>query len=138
MNSVKRDITTYHNDQFKLDLQADDTDSTWEKFKEVLYNIPQRTIRHNNKLPWVNTTIRRLTRRRKRARVKAKKTMKYADWKRYHKLTKDLKNQLREAHNEYVSGIFSDGTRGINKKAWAGHISSQNEKPGIYQVKTKR
>ena len=60
----------------------------------------------------------RLTRRRKRARVKAKKTMKNADWKRYHKLTKDMKKQLREAHNDYVTEIFSDGTtRGINKKA---------------------
>ena len=39
LNSVKKDITTYHNEQFKLDLQADDTDSTWEKVKEVLYNI---------------------------------------------------------------------------------------------------
>ena len=83
MNAVKKDITTYHNEQFKLDLEADDTNSTWDKFKEVLYNImrkhiPQRTIRHNNKLPWVNTTIRRLTRRRKRARAKANKTMKNA------------------------------------------------------------
>ena len=56
VNSVKKDITKYHNEQFKLDLEADDTNSTWEKFKEVLYNImrkhiPQRTIRHNNKLP---------------------------------------------------------------------------------------
>ena len=117
MNSVKKDITTYH-------LEADDTNSIWEKFKEVLYNImrkhiPQRTIRHNNKLP----SIRRLTRRRKRARAKAKKTMKNADWKRYHHLTKYLKKQLREAHNDYVTGT----TRGTNKKAWT-----------IYQVKTER
>ena len=36
MNSIKQDITTYHNEQFKLDLEADNTNSTWEKFKEVL------------------------------------------------------------------------------------------------------
>ena len=58
MNSVKKDITAYHNEQVKQDLQPDDTDTTWDKFKEVLHNItkkriPQRTIRHNNKLPWV-------------------------------------------------------------------------------------
>ena len=60
MNSVKKDITAYHNEQVKQDLQPDDTDTTWDKFKEVLHNImkkriPQRTIRHNNKLPCVNT-----------------------------------------------------------------------------------
>ena len=143
MNSVKKDITTYHNEQFKLDLEADDTNSTWEKFKEVLYNImrkhiPQRTIRHNNKLPWVNTTIRRLTRRRKRARAKANKTMKNAEWKRYHQLTKDLKKQLREAHNDYVTGIFSDGTtRGINKKAWTYIESKRRDNIGIPPLKNK-
>ena len=138
VNSVKKDITKYHNEQFKLDLEADDTNSTWEKFKELLYNImrkhiPQRTIRHNNKLPWVNTTIRRLTRRRKRTRAKAKKTMKNADWKRYHQLTKDLKKQLRE-----VTGIFSDGTtRGINKKAWTYIKSKRRDNIGIPPLKNK-
>ena len=143
MNSIRQDITTYHNEQFKLDLEADNTNSTWETFKEVLYNItrkhiPQKTIRQNNKLPWVNTTIRRLTRRRKRARVKAKKTMKNADWKRYHKLTKDLKKQLREAHNDYVTGIFSDGTtRGINKKAWTYIKSKRRDNIEIPPLKNK-
>ena len=64
--------------------------------------------------------------------------MKNADWKRYHKLTKDLKKQLREAHNDYVTGIFSDGTtRGINKKAWTYIKSKRRDNIGIPPLKNK-
>jgi len=140
MDSIKDDINQYRNEQLRADLEAGDTNDTWEKFKKALYDIlnkhiPQRTVRDKTKLPWVNTRIRRLTRRRKRARRKAKESGRNSDWKRYHKLTKQLKQQLKEAHQEYITDIFSDSSKGINKKAWAYIKSKRKDNIGIPPLK---
>ena len=65
MESLKGEITHYYNDEFKQNIEANGINETWEKFKEVLNklmkkHIPQRNIKHNRKLPWVNNGIRRL------------------------------------------------------------------------------
>ena len=82
-------------------------------------------------LPWVNNGIRRLMRRRKRARAKSKKTGKVADWNRYKEMDKDLKKQLREAHNEYLTNIFTGDDDRLSKKAWAYIKSRRKENIGI-------
>ena len=70
-------------------------------------------------------------RRRKRARAKSKKTGKVADWNRYKELDKDLKKQLREAHNEYLTNIFTGDDDRLSKKAWAYIKSRRKENIGI-------
>ena len=94
-------------------------------------HIPQRNVKQNGKLPWVNNVIRRLMRRRKRARAKSKKTGKVADWNRYKGMVKDLKKQLREAHTEYLTNIFADDKDRLSKKAWAYIKSRRKENIGI-------
>ena len=136
MESLKGEITHYYNDEFKQHIEANGINETWEKFKEVLNklmkkHIPQRNIKQNCKLPWVNNGIRRLMRRRKRARAKSKKTGKVADWNRYKEMDKDLKKQLREAHNEYLTNIFTGDDDRLSKKAWAYIKSRRKENIGI-------
>ena len=94
-------------------------------------HIPQRNVKENCKLPWVNNVIRRLMRRRKRARAKSKKTGKVADWNRYKGMDKDWKKQLREAHTEYLTNIFADDDDRLSKKAWAYIKSRRKENIGI-------
>ena len=134
--SLKGEITHYYNDEFKQHIEAIDINETWEKFKDVLNklmkkHIPQRNVKQNCKLPWVNNVIRRLMRRRKRARAKSKKTGKVADWNRYKGMDKDLKKQLREAHTEYLTNIFADDDDRLSKKAWAYIKSRRKENIGI-------
>ena len=69
MESLNWEIAHYYNDEFTQNIEANGINETWEKFKEVLYklmkkHIPQRNIKQNCKLPWVNSGIRRLMRRR--------------------------------------------------------------------------
>ena len=120
MESLKGEITHYYNDEFKQHIEANGINETWEKFKDVLNqlmkkHIPQRNIKQNCKLPLVNNVIRRLMRRRKRARAKSKKRGKVADWNRYKEMDKYLKKQLREAHNEYLTHIFADDDDRLSK-----------------------
>ena len=94
-------------------------------------HIPQRNAKQNGKLPWVNNGIRRLMRRRKRARAKSKKTGKVADWNQYKGMYNDLKKQLRVAHTEFLTNIFADDDDRLSKKAWAYNKSRIKENIGI-------
>ena len=94
-------------------------------------HIPQRHIKQNGKLPWVNTGIFRFMRRRKRASAQSKKTGKVADWNRYKGIDKDLKIQLREAHTEYLTNIFADDDDILSKKVWAYIKSRRKETIGM-------
>jgi len=104
MDAIKHELHNYRNQQFQDHCKEGDVNYTWEKLKITLQTImdkyiPQRTIRQNTKLPWVNTAIRRLGRRRGRARKKAKTTGAEKDWNRYHKMTKEMKQKLKDAHH---------------------------------------
>ena len=142
MGSLKEDITQYYNSNFNQHLAAEDINETWEMFKDTLHtlirkHIPQRTIKNNHRLPWINEGIRRLMRRRKRARAKAKTTMKEADWDRYKKLDKVLKKELRTAHVEYLSSMFSEEDR-LCKMVWAYIKSRRKENVGIPPLADKK
>ena len=75
----------------------------------------------------VNNGIRRLMRRRKRARAKSKKTGKVTDWNRYKGMDKDLKKQLREAQTEYLTNIFVDDDDRLSKKASKAYFKSRRK-----------
>ena len=111
MSSLKQDLKLYEQEEFIAHLGTGDINHTWNYFKMALSemikkNIPQRTITQNHRLPWVTASIRRLTRRRRRARKKARITNKAADWKRSKELDKETKIQLKEAHETYLKDIF--------------------------------
>ena len=88
-------------------------------------HMPQRNVKQNCKLPWVNNGIRRRMRRRKRARAKSKKTGKVADLNQFKGMYKDLKKQLRAAHTEYLTNIFADDDDRLSKNAWAKKVRPQ-------------
>ena len=94
-------------------------------------HIPQRTITQNHRLPWVTASIRRLTRRRRRARKKARIANKAADWKRSKELDTETKIQRKEAHETYPKDIFTSETHRMTKKAWYYIKSKKRDTIGI-------
>ena len=84
MQSLKNDIKHYAENEFKEHCESLDMNETWEQLNETLHTMmnkymPYRMMGQNGMLPWINTKLRRLSRRRKRARVKAKNTKVNAD-----------------------------------------------------------
>ena len=136
MSSLKEDLKLYEQEEFIAHLGTGDINHTWNYFKMALSemikkNIPQRTITQNHRLPWVTASIRRLTRRRRRARKKARITNKAADWKRSKELDKETKIQLKEAHETYLKDIFTSETHRLTKKAWSYIKSQRRDNIGI-------
>ena len=136
MSSLKEDLKLYEQEEFIAHLGTGDINHTWNYFKMALSemikkNIHQRTITQNHRLPWVTASIRRLTRRRRRARKKARITNKAADWKRSKELDKETKIQLKEARETYLKDIFTSETHRLTKKAWSYIKSQRRDTIGI-------
>ncbi len=83
-------------------------------------NVPHKFLKGHRDLPWWNNHLRKLCRRKKRARIKAKRTKKHRDWKRYRDLQRQFKCDNIKAHNEYITSIFTpENGEKLSKKTWS-------------------
>ena len=69
--------------------------TTMEKF------VPSKMSSSKHTHPWINTKIRRATRRKQRAHRKAKSTKQKKDWDRYKKIQTSAQKEIRYAHKKY-------------------------------------
>ena len=90
----------------------------WEYFKNSVNsvmeeNIPSKTFRNNNSLPWFNKKLKRLVRRKTSLYNQAKKTHQWSD---YRKFQKHCKREFKQAEVDYVNRIIQDGLDNNNTK----------------------
>ena len=124
--------TTFHS-KYTTDTPVQDL---WNDFANELKWIMDKlvpnkmsTTRYNQ--VWVNTQIKRLSRRKIKAYNKYKRTKKDKDWHRRVRLEKEMKRETRSAYNEYMTGIL-DPELGGNMKRLYGFIKSQkNDSNGV-------
>ena len=93
--------------------QSHSASENWNTFKNGLNqvieeNIPTKTIKEKHNLPWITQSIKRIVRRRKRARCKARRTRSIPDWERYKELTKSMKREQK--HTRITSATYLSQT----------------------------
>ena len=67
----------------------------------------------------MNTKIRRATRRKQRARRKAKSTKQKRDWDRYKKIQTSAQKEIRHAHKNYMGNVVSSDIKQSPKQFWS-------------------
>ena len=82
------------------------SNNIWQTFKRKLFssldeNIPSKTIKSNNNLPWINHKIRKM-KRKQRLYNQAKKTKK---WNNYRQCQKECKKQMRNKGNNKITEL---------------------------------
>ncbi len=136
MNQVRdkcKQLCEYYTSQ----AQSHSASENWNTFKNGLNqvieeNIPTKMIKEKHNLPWITQSIKRIVRRRKRARCKARRTRSIPDWERYKELTKLMKRELKKAHSNHISNIFeSNNAKQINKRAFGYIRALKNDIVGI-------
>ena len=90
MNQV-RDKCKQFCEYYTSQVQSHSASENWNTFKNGLNqvieeNIPTKMIKEKHNLPWITQSIKRIVRRRKRARCKARRTRSIPDWERYKEL----------------------------------------------------
>ena len=143
---IEQDLTRYLEDE---NIENKTTEDLWQFFKEtitkaVTKHVPQKTIGGKQHIPWINTHIKRLIRRRQRRYNAAKKHKTTKSWALY-KAMKDLvKKTMNEAHENYIRNILNiedncetSTKQSLGKKFWKYIKSRKKDNMGISPLKNK-
>ena len=94
----------------------------WEEFKTAYFTslkfIPYRESSSRFNQPWINSSIKRLSRRKQRLYNHARSFNTIAAWNTYHLVKKKMQIQCRKAYNCYISSLFDTENHSISKKLW--------------------
>ena len=130
--------------QFAGDFTARFNSSTpinnlWQSFKDGCSNlvethVPSKMSSVRFSQPWINRRVRRLSRRKKRAYQKARKTQSQPDIARFKRLQKETQTQCKTAHDSYVSDLVTGDTK-TSKKLWTFVKGKRCDSSGISPLK---
>jgi hypothetical protein len=115
-NKVKEDPQSLEKELWMGYTNKETSDNIWQTFKKKKLfssldeNIPSKTIKSNNNLPWINHN-------------QAKKTKK---WNNYKQCQKECKKQTRKAEWDYINSTINEGLHSNNSKPFWKYIKYKN------------
>jgi len=134
-------IMMQHCSEFLTNYSSDTpVEVLWSAFKsicsECLDLIPSTLSSKNHfKVPWINTYIKRLSNRKKRAYNKARSTGSPSDWSAYRSLKKLSQKECRKAHNRYLQHLTNPDHDTNHKRLWSYIKSKRQDNFGIPPLK---
>ena len=138
--SIRRDINNF-TEQYIQEHPSRSVNENWNIFKGKLHEtidryIPSRTTSSRNHLPWINSSIRRMTRKKQRLYNLARRTKKTKHWERFNQLKRETRRALRRAHIDYINNIFRESLEKHDSKTFWRYVKSQRqENVGIAPLK---
>ena len=101
----------------------------FKKFMEGLLktDIPSKLSGSRNKLPWINTELKRQIRKKGRPFSKAKKSGLKEDWDNYKAMEKDVKCNLKRAETNFLQTILTTGLESGDPKPFWKYVRSQKQ-----------
>ena len=108
----------------------------WTIFKETLCtiinsNVPTKLSRSRHSNPWMNTTLKRMLRRRQRAYNKARSSQHHKDWDRYKHMKTATQRELRNAHDKYIDDILLGDIHNEPKRFWSYLKGKRQDSQGV-------
>jgi hypothetical protein len=104
----------------------------WDTFKENLFEtmnryIPNRESRARSTTPWIKNKQRKMIKRKQRLYNKARKTIKWANYRHYQK---ECKRNLRKAEWEYINSNIIEGLINNNTKPFWKYVKYKRQDSG--------
>ena len=134
---IEEDLKQF-SEEFMSSCKDRNCSENWELFKDSIKkamedHIPTKVLSGRWNLPWMNNTIKRLMKKRHRRYDAWKKYGDKADLTEYNKLKQEVQSALKQAHNNYVDGIFEEdqGSSNPGKRLWSYIKSLKIDKIGI-------
>ena len=123
-------------------MEATSIEDSWGRLKQLIQEaiykrIPTKMTSTRYTNPWMNTTIKRLIKRKQMALRTAKKSKLKRNTDRYKRLQKEVQYQVRKASKEYLMGTVSNDYRDNTKKFWSYVKSRGQETTGVSPLKNK-
>jgi len=140
MAQLKADMSEFQNTFLSSDPYSNSIQENWDNFKQAINNaitsnIPQTMSRPSKELPWINHSIKKQMKQRKKLYNKAKRLQTEEAWLNYRTTKNNVTNLIREAHKKYQNKMFSDNG-GINyKKFWRYVKTIRKDTHGVAPLK---
>lgn len=111
-------------------------ENIWNQRKQGIDNIintnfPSKQSSSTFTNLWANTTIKKLSRRKKKAYSKARRSNSVQDWAKYKRLKSQSQKTTRQAHNKYLYDIISPKLKDNNKQFYSYIKSKKQDASGI-------
>ena len=118
---LKKDLASFTDDLLNTTKESTPVQEIWTRIhsalSKALYDhVPSKTGSIKQHQPWINNTIKRLSRRKNRAWKKAKASGKNQDWQRFKHLQKNTRRACRAAHANYVAELITED--GDSRRMW--------------------
>jgi hypothetical protein len=93
----------------------------WSQITSSLHQIlndcvPSKMTTTRFNQPWINRHLKRLSRKKKRAYKKARRTRRECDWSRYKLLKKTMQRECRSTYHNYINNMIYEDTDVILKE----------------------
>ena len=110
IQGIKSSLATFRDKFMETNFQT--VEQMWQSFRSAVDSakdkyVPVRKTASRFTHPWINTKLRRLSKRKLRAYKKAKRTGSPADWTRYTNLKTSTQREIRTSHRNYMKGMVT-------------------------------
>lgn len=116
-----------------------DVDTLWSTFKAHLSetmetNIPTFEFKPSQSLPWLNLSLKKMLKRKKRLFQRAKSSN---NWTPYRHFQKHCKREIRRAEWRYINGTIQEGLdKNDTKPFWRFIKARKQDNTGVAPLKT--
>ena len=125
------------------DFDEANIDSNWTSFKHGITEIMDKyipskmtTTRYN--LPWINSKLKRMIRKKQRLYNKAKKSKRLVDWDRFKSFKKETQKALKTAQLNHLSETLEESLKEkITKPFWSYIKQQRRDTVGVAPLKDK-
>ena len=102
-----------------------------DKCLDIADHIPSKCTSIRQHQPWINCSIKQLSRLKQRRYNKARLTGLAEDWEAYKKLKRYTQRQCKEAYDSYVNSIVSPESSNNPKRFWSFIKSKRTDYCGV-------
>ena len=96
---------------------------------------PAKNVSTNYKHPWINRTIKCLSRRKQCYFKRARQTNSPEHWLEYHKIKVECRRECRNTYNKYITNLVSSSDKTVNKRLWTYIKSQKKDYCGVAPLK---
>lgn len=100
-------------------------------------HVPSKMSSSRFNQPWINSRVRRLTRRKKRSFNKAKQSKRAKDFRRYQRLKKQCRSECKAAYNSFLTDIVSPDSKSNPKRFWRFISGKRCDASGVAPLKSR-
>jgi hypothetical protein len=121
---------------------ANDINENWVNFKSrldtiITKNVPSNLSSTRHNLPWLDCSLKKLLRRKKRLFKKAKTSKCPIDFANYKTQKKTVQSKLKSAHDNYINNILVESLQSKDTKPFWRYIKQRRQdSTGIAPIKS--